>query len=456
MQPVPDSPVLDEDTGIKREVSHDCVPAKRQKADSDDRMFDPPADTERCLAIGVLHDGILDFTRGWDFALLRHRDAALKLVNKVEPKLILGDTACYAVGSVRSWRESGRHTGFLGQLYRGQVQQGRWFLHVHPESASVRATREVSEALLGLSASSIGGASHKHDCDMYSADGARKTDVKFMTNSDDIVDAIRSSPPSTCSGTSKSFKPLLLRNGGLLAVVREGLRREVDACIPGLRKIVNVGPSTTLSGTPPLGEDDCAWQAAWDDVTGQELDPVAVAMARTKEMDYVNKKGVWSVIPRHEALGRGLKIIPTRWIDVNKGDSAHPNYRSRLVAKEYNTGTQEGLFAATPPLEALRLLISHAATLKDGQSPDQVVMINDVARAFFEAPIRRTVCIELPPEAGRSSGEVGLLRLSLYGTRDAAANFQAEVRAFMLGAGFEQSAYSPSVYFHSKRIGAWR
>ena len=53
-------------------------------------------------------------------------------------------------------------------------------------------------------------------------------------------------------------------------------------------------------------------------------------------------------------------------------------------------------------------------------------MTNDVARAFFEAPIHREVCIELPMEALESHEDpaewVGMLKMSLYGTRDAATN----------------------------------
>ena len=47
---------------------------------------------------------------------------------------------------------------------------------------------------------------------------------------------------------------------------------------------------------------------------------------------------------------------------------------------------------------------------------------------------------------------VGHLIMSLYGTRDAAANFQEEVRSFMNKNKVEQSKYSPSVY-HNKECG---
>ena len=36
---------------------------------------------------------------------------------------------------------------------------------------------------------------------------------------------------------------------------------------------------------------------------------------------------------------------------VDKGDKIHPEYRSRLVAKEIKTDRRQDLLAATPPLE---------------------------------------------------------------------------------------------------------
>ena len=51
-----------------------------------------------------------------------------------------------------------------------------------------------------------------------------------------------------------------------------------------------------------------------------------------------------------------------------------------------------GLFAATPPLEGLRALLSEAATIGP---EDKVMGIVDVSRAFFEAPVMMDVCVEL-------------------------------------------------------------
>ena len=118
-------------------------------------------------------------------------------------------------------------------------------------------------------------------------------------------------------------------------------------------------------------------------------------------------------------MKRGLKIIKTRWIDINKGDKENPDIRSRLVAKEFNNEEQDGLFAATPPLEALRFLVHEAATVRSSEDMgSKVIMVNDVARAFFEAPGIRNVCIEIPKEdfteAGTRHDKVGHLRMSSY------------------------------------------
>ena len=129
------------------------------------------------------------------------------------------------------------------------------------------------------------------------------------------------------------------------------------------------------------------------------MSPGEVRRARMEEISYIDKMNVWMKITRAEAISKGWKVIATRWIDVNKGDMNNPLYRSRLVGKEFNDGYGEGLFASTPPLEALKFLISDAATVQRESSEEKVIMINDVSRAFFEAMMHRKLCVELPNEA---------------------------------------------------------
>ena len=60
--------------------------------------------------------------------------------------------------------------------------------------------------------------------------------------------------------------------------------------------------------------------------------------------------------------------------------------------------------------------------------------------------------VELPPEdPGYAAGMVGRLNLPLYGTRDAAANWQRCVTEHLLGLGFTQGRSNPCMYHHKDR-----
>ena len=138
-----------------------------------------------------------------------------------------------------------------------------------------------------------------------------------------------------------------------------------------------------------------------------------------------------------------------RWIDINKGDQTTPNYRSRLVAREINTQKRDDLFAGTPPLEALKCILSMAASGNGGE----VIMVNDVSRAFFHARACRDVYVQLAKEDQQEGDErrCGRLNFSMYGTRDAAQNWAKEYAEMLKSIGFKQGDASPCVFFHEAR-----
>ena len=116
----------------------------------------------------------------------------------------------------------------------------------------------------------------------------------------------------------------------------------------------------------------------------------------------------------------------------------------------------DGIFAGTPPLEAMRYLIHEAATVRTGEPlGSKVLMINDVSRAFFEALAKRNICVELPKEDNTEMDirhdKVGHFRMSLYGTSDACTNWQEEVAKGMKSWGFIRGRYNPCLYFHKGR-----
>ena len=79
------------------------------------------------------------------------------------------------------------------------------------------------------------------------------------------------------------------------------------------------------------------------------------------------------------------------------------------------------LYAGTPPLEALKATISIAANNRETFS----IMHIDVSRAYFHAKAQRPVLIRLPVEdrTGTDAVKVGLMKKSMYGTRDAPSNW---------------------------------
>ena len=155
---------------------------------------------------------------------------------------------------------------------------------------------------------------------------------------------------------------------------------------------------------------------------------------------------------RRADLPPGAKVITTKWVDTNKGTEEEPNYRSRLVGREIKRDQRPDPFAATPPLESLRFVVSLCASAQGAARPHRLLTV-DVKSAYFYAPAIRPVYVRLPDEDKEPGDEkrCGRLRMSMYGTRDAAANFQQEVRRVMLSIGFAQSKYNPGIYYHVRR-----
>ena len=112
---------------------------------------------------------------------------------------------------------------------------------------------------------------------------------------------------------------------------------------------------------------------------------------------------MYEKVPEQECWDvTGSGPIGTRWIDINKGDKVHPDYRSRVVAQEIKMDKNQELFAATPPLEAKKMLMSMAVTSGVGISrgPGKHLKLDfiDISRVYFHTLARRAVYIKLLPE----------------------------------------------------------
>jgi len=193
----------------------------------------------------------------------------------------------------------------------------------------------------------------------------------------------------------------------------------------------------------------------WDEVTGQPLDTRLVVEARAKEMTKFSTHGVYHKVPVEECWKKtGKAPLGTKWVDINKGDNADPDVRSRFVAKEIRRGAREDLFAATPPLEAKKMLFSMAVTegigWKGSRRHGMKLDFIDVSCAYLHAKANRDVFIKLPAEDDEE-GMCGKLDMSLYGTRDAAQNWEETYSTWLISLGFSRGRASPCVFYHHSR-----
>ena len=196
----------------------------------------------------------------------------------------------------------------------------------------------------------------------------------------------------------------------------------------------------------------------WDDASGKPLDCDKVIQTCHEELKEVRRSDLHTKVPTkkcYDVIGKALKT--TRWVDINKGgDSVNPEYRSRIVGRELKKKDiyRDDLFAATPPLEATKLLFSFATTEGIGHpkgKPNKGIKIEfiDVRRAYYQAKAQRDLYVQLPG-GDREEGMYGRLNKALQGIRDAGQCWEYEYNKLMREAGFSRGICSPCVFYHKK------
>ena len=146
----------------------------------------------------------------------------------------------------------------------------------------------------------------------------------------------------------------------------------LSASVPALARASGYrqhrGKRSGAKAPPPLRRLSPPQGAVYDEYTGDLLPAGLVAVAREEEVSVMEDWHVWEEVPVSECFKEtGKKPLGGRWVDCNKGDQSQPDVRSRWVAKDIARYKSDEFFAATPPLEALRLLRSWAVT--DGSAP---------------------------------------------------------------------------------------
>jgi hypothetical protein len=419
----------------------------------------------------------------WDFSKPGDRKRAIARIRAEEPFLVVGSPPCtmfsrlnvnlnsHKVGKVewdKRWRAAEVLLIFAAVVYKLQVLAGRHFLHEHPAGATSWAHPAIAQLL----ARSGVGAVVAHQCEFglqTSAEGGKwalaMKPTRFMSSSPAVLEALS----RRCRG-GHVHAPLLggtrardaaVYPPGLCKAIADGaaeqLRRDDRALhAPGLHAVRGPAASTEMHCSPVQGrtkdEDDelAVWSVelreTYDEITGAVLPPDLVKQARAEEVKFMLDWGVWERARVDDCWKEtGKAPIGSKWVDVNKGDAAKPLIRSRFVVKEIATYKTDDFFAATPPLEAFRLLLSLAAS----DPGDTKIEVLDARKAHLHAFADRTVFTQLPPEEAAEGWCARLVRC-LYGTRDAPKRWEAFLAEQLVALGFAKGIASPCCFYHAQ------
>ena len=203
--------------------------------------------------------------------------------------------------------------------------------------------------------------------------------------------------------------------------------------------------------------DECEHKAKveWDDVTGDELDPQLVEEGCKEELEMFKRMKVYEYVLRRDAQADAEgKMVGVRWVKTKKGTKEKPKIRCRLVAQEFaDREFRDDLFAGTPPLAAMRMIISEMASRGKARSQRMKIKVMDIKKAFLHGTMNRKVYIELPAEDpwAKDGNYVGLLKKAMYGTRDAPVEWQRVVQETLQETGFTMSKVVPCLYYNERK-----
>ena len=448
-------------------------------------VYPPPRISKMAENLGMKAGWSFDLTcvdeedgEVWDFSNESKKKKARERLDRDKPFLLVASPMCKAFSRliafskyqkmehaevVKSIQEAIQHLKFSLELCLRQHAAGRLFVFEHPDAALSWAVGILKTVM------TVDGV-HRINFDCCSREMKTKFGDKanmvskqrkaVFTNSDAIATLLRE---AQCRGEHRHQQS---QTEMFCRLICEGVKREFSTIRwrNQLQKVLDISKPFGLLmaaqrrlealATPP--EED-PFDALYrdkefvDDISGVPLVKAMAIAARKAEMEYFRKMKVYSKVKRE----RWMRPIASKWLDINKGDEDSPNYRARLVGCEIKKDKREDLFAATPPLESLRMLASICASNQHHVDPSKryIIMSNDVKRAYFYAPSTRPVHILIPQEDWEDGDEerVGVLHLSLYGTRDAALNWANTYTKLLKDIGFITGTASPCNFRHATR-----
>ncbi len=432
----------------------------------------------------------LDLTRldpktgkAWDLSDEKVQSRVKRMVAEGKPLFVIGSPPCTSFSSIQNMnnkkrdakvveaeRKAGeRHLQFCLEIYMIQIKAKRYFIHEHPNTATSWKMQSVVE-LMAMENVDHAVADMCQFGMTTVVDGVEEPvqkRTKTVSNSPEVLKRVDVRCPNLGGRGEKHDHAQLLNGRARQAqvypkkfcqAVCEGIAAQKKLRALGLesRELLTQEEMELAADSLERGEESPSdalhgedLRIAFDDQSGEPLDPKAVKVARKEEIAYFKEMKVYEKVSLDECLKiTGKGPIGVKWVDINKGDTQNPNYRSRLVAMEFKTDVKPEWYAATPPSECLKIILSLMAG-----SRQKKMLYADVSRAYFYAGVARPVYVKLPEEdkEAEDAQMCGKLKVSMYGTRDAALNWALEYGETLKAAGYQQGVTNPCLFWHPKR-----
>ena len=286
------------------------------------------------------------------------------------------------------------------RYYKERRAQGRYFLHEHSAHATSWKEPEVVELMEQDDIYVVEGKPTKRSWRRYykaSVWTKRRAWHRHVMLVNGRAKAAQIYPPALVAAILKGIKAQMKEDG----------------------EIKDLGHLNV--GAVPHEEPDCSEECfeGWfpeqkdeddridvDDITGVQLPTEEVLKARQEELQWIHKQKIYEKRTLDECWEvTGKAPITLKWLDRNKGDSLHPNYRSRLVVREVKK--QHGalpahmLFSNMPPVEAAKILRSLLASKRTSKVVlasllASLLALYDISRAHFFSESQRAVYVTLP------------------------------------------------------------
>ena len=225
-------------------------------------FFSPPRGTRMCREFDLQPGESLDLMTGWDFDLEEHRRLAMERVKRDKPTMVVGSPPCTFFSTLQelnkhnnrdnpTWiaqfnanlEKAVRHIKFCVQIYKVQMDAGRYWLHEHPWSAKSWQIPELKELLedprveiayadqcqFGLTAP-IAGINGER--------GPAKKPTGFAGNSWTVMEELRRKCPGDHIHVrleGGKAKQAAIYTEDLCRTICRGIRRQVDYDAKGLK-----------------------------------------------------------------------------------------------------------------------------------------------------------------------------------------------------------------------------